>query len=100
MNAPWVCDMRHMAQLDAEEERSYAIERLAAHIAGDPLTLATALSEADEDSPTLINLATALAAVWKAGQQATPEQSLVLAVCVQALADDHAARIWDCCSAD
>lgn len=96
MNAPWIADMRHMAELDAREERDYAVERLSTHIASDPLTLTTALGDLDEDSPLMLRLCEALSAIWVAGTQATPEQSLVLATAVQGIADDRAAYLYDC----
>lgn len=95
MNAPWVADMRHMTLMDEAEQADYAKERLASHIASDPMMLATALVNSDDENPTLIALCRALSAVYVAGEQATPEQSLVLSAMVQALADDAANEMWD-----
>lgn len=90
MNAPWVADARHFAQLDAEAAADYARERLAAEIAADPHKLAVVLSNTSEDDHRLILLCRALSAVYAYGEQATPEQSLALCLAVQALADDAA----------
>lgn len=90
MNAPWVADMRYMAQLDAEEAADYARERLAAEIASDPHKMAVVLSNTPEDDQRLILLCRALSAIYEAGEQATPEQSLAVCLAVQALADDAA----------
>lgn len=90
MNAPWVMDMRYMAQLDAEEAADYARERLAAEIAADPHKLAVVLSHTPEDDKRLILLCRALSAVSAHGEQATPAQSMALCIAVQALADDAA----------
>ncbi len=90
MNAPWVADMRYMAQLDAEEAADYARERLAADIASDPRRLAVVLSNTPENDKRLILLCRALSAVYAAGEQATPAQSVALCLAVQALADDAA----------
>jgi hypothetical protein len=95
MNAPWIADMRYYEEMDAREQRDYAIERLSAHIASDPETLVIALADSDEESPTLLNLAALLCQVWK-GEHLTPEQHIVMAACVQGLADDHAKALYDC----
>lgn len=96
MNAPWVADMRHFAQLDAEEAADYARERLAAEIAADPCGLATAIGDRDGADKTLISLCLALSAIYTAGQQATPEQSMALCLAVQAIADDAASYELEC----
>ena len=93
MNAPWIADMRYYAEFDAREQHDYAIERLSTHIASDPETLVIALADSDEESPTLLNLATLLSQVWK-GERLTPEQHIVMAACVQGLADDHANALY------
>ena len=90
MNAPWVDAMRYFAQLDAEEAAEYARERLAAEIVADPLRMAVVLSNTPADDKTLIRLCRALSAVYAAGEQATPEQSMALCLAVQALADEAA----------
>lgn len=90
MSAPWVMDMRHMAQLDAAESADYARERMAAEIASDPRRLAVVLSNTPEDDQRLILLCRALSAIYEAGEQATPEQSLAVCLAVQSLADEAA----------
>ena len=80
MTAPWVMDMKYMAELDAAEVNDYARERAAAAIAADPYLLAGALCYRDDDSPLLIGLSKALVA---------GDLALIRAA-VQALADDAA----------
>lgn len=89
MTAPWVMDMKHMAELDAAEVADYARERAAAAIAADPYLLTGAICCRQDDDKLLIGLCKALSAIHAAGSQATPEQSLALCVAVQALADDE-----------
>lgn len=96
MNAPWVADARHFAQLDAEAAADYARERLAAEIAADPLRLASAICSRSDMNPLAICLARALSAIYTAGEQATPEQSLALCLAVQAIADDAASYELEC----
>lgn len=90
MNAPWVADMRHFAQLDTEEAADYARERRAAEIASDPRQLAAALVSREETDRWVLQLARVLAALYTAGEPATPAQTLALSVAVQAIADDAA----------
>lgn len=90
MNAPWVADARHFAQLDAEAAADYARERLAAEIAADPHKLAVVLSNTPENDRRLLLLCEALSAVYAYGEQATPEQSLAVCLAVQSLADEAA----------
>lgn len=96
MNAPWVMDMKYMAQLDAEEAADYARGRLAAEIAADPCWLATAIGDRDGADKTLIRLCRALSAIYASGEQATPEQSMALCLAVQSLADDAAKYELEC----
>jgi len=90
MSAPWVMDMRYMAQQDREEARSYERERLSALIASDPQQLAAALANRGEDDKRLLMLARVLCAIHTGGEQATPLQTLKLSIAIQAIADDSA----------
>jgi len=96
VNAPLVMDMRHFAQLDAAASADLAREQLASEIANDPYLLATAIGDRDGADKTLISLCRALSAIYTAGQQATPEQSMALCLAVQAIADDAASYELEC----
>lgn len=90
MSAPWVMDMRHMAQLDEEEVRSFERERLSAQITADPYQLAAALVNREENDKLVLQLASVLTAIHAGGEQASPSQTLELAIAIQAIADDSA----------
>lgn len=90
MTAPWIVDMRYMAQLDDEEARAYSRERFSAQIVADPRQLASALSYREEDDRWLLKLASVLCAIHAGGEQATPMQTLELSIALQAIADDTA----------
>lgn len=90
MNAPWVMDMRYMAQRDAEEAADYARERRASEIASDPRQLAAALVNREENDRWVLQLARVLTVIHTVGEPATPAQSLALSMAVQAIADDAA----------
>ena len=89
MNAPWVADMRHFAQLDEAEAADYARERRASEIASDPRQLAAALVSREENDRWVLQLARVLTALYT-GEPATPAQTLALSMAVQAIADDAA----------
>ena len=93
MSAPWVMEARYMAELDAEEVRRYARDRRSAQIAADPQSLAAALANREDNDRWLLQLARVLTAIYAGGEQATPAQTLQLAVAIQALAEDSA-REW------
>ena len=90
MSAPWVMDMKYMAQLDEEEVRAYSRERLSALITADPHALASALANREDNDQRLLMLARVLVSIHAGGEQATPLQTLELSIAIQAVADDSA----------